>query len=308
MRQTATFQAAKPTGAVRLRSVLGRDFPSGFVFVLPLLLFIGGLIAYPTLYGVYLSLTDKIAGRPEQFVGLDNYVALWRDRLYRQAVVTTLSYTFLAIVFKLLVGLGLALLLNQRIPYRNALTGVILLPWVAPPVVVAYVWNWLYEPTFGAFNYLIVHVLGLSDQGVLWLADPQLAMASVVGTTVWRGFPFFAVMILAGLKGIPQELYEAAAVDGAGRWGRFTSVTLPGIQGVLMIAVLLQTIFTFNDFTIIYNLTQGGPAGATRVYSILTYEVAFRSLQLGKGVAISLTMAPVILLIVAYLARRMRRI
>jgi multiple sugar transport system permease protein len=293
---------------MRARSVLGRDFTTGFIFVLPLLIFILGLIAYPTAYGLYLSLTNKIAGRPEQFVGIDNFVSLWQDRLYRQAVVTTLYYTFLAIVVKLLVGMGLALLLNQRIPYRNALTGVILLPWVAPPVVVSYVWSWLYEPTFGALNYLIVYVLHLSNQGVLWLADPKLAMASVIATTVWRGFPIFTVMILAGLKGIAPELYEAAAVDGAGRWQRFASITLPGIQEVLLVVVLLQTIFTFNDFTIIYNLTQGGPAGATRVYSILTYEVAFRSLQLGRGVAISLTMAPVILLIVIYLARRMRRV
>ena len=118
-------------------------------------------------------------------------------------------------MFKLLVGMG-ALLLNQRIPYRNALTGVILLPWVAPPVVVAYVWNWLYEPTFGAFNYLIVHVLGLSNQGVLWLADPQLAMASVVGTTVWRGFPIFTVMILAGRKGSRRSSTRPLRSTGPG--------------------------------------------------------------------------------------------
>jgi multiple sugar transport system permease protein len=288
------------------RSVLGRDFVSGYLFVLPVLVFILGLIAYPTLYGVYISMTSKIAGRPEQFIGLDNYVSLWQDRVFRQSVTTTLWYTFLSIVFKLAVGLGLALLLNQRIAARNVLTGIILLPWVAPPVVVAHIWNWLYEPTFGALNYILVY--GLNINGLLWTADPNLAMPSVILATVWRGFPFFAVMLLAGLKSIPNELYEASAVDGANVFQRFRHVTLPGLQAVLLVVVLLQTIFTFNDFTIIYNMTQGGPAGITRVYSILTYEVAFRSLQLGKGVAISLTMAPIMIVIVAILARRMRRI
>lgn len=305
---TITHPAQQGAGRTGLQAILGRDFAVAFLFVLPVIIFIFGLIAYPTVYGVYLSMTSKIAGRPEIFVGLDNYVSLWQDRQYRQAVVTTLVYTALSVGVKLLVGLGLALILNQRIAARNVLTGIILLPWVAPPVVVAHIWNWLYEPTFGAFNYLIVYVLGLSTTGVLWLADPNLAMGSVIGATVWRGFPFFAVMLLAGLKSIPQELYEAAAVDGASVFQRFRHVTLPGLQSVLLVVVLLQTIFTFNDFTIIYNLTQGGPAGVTRVYSILTYEVAFRSLQLGKGVAISLTMAPIIIVIVAFLARRMRRI
>lgn len=303
-----TTRPASVTAAGRSgwRHFLGRDFLTGYTFLLPVLIFVLGLIAYPTVYGIYISMTNKIIGRPEMFVGLDNYIALWQDRIFRQAVTTTLYYTFLSVVTKLLIGLGLALLLNQRIAFRNVLTGIILLPWVAPPVVVAYIWNWLYEPTFGALNYILVYVFNIN--GVLWLADPNLAMPSVIGATVWRGFPFFTVMLLAGLKSIPPELYEAASVDGANVWQRFRHVTLPGLEGVLFIVVLLQTIFTFNDFTIIYNMTQGGPAGVTRVYSILTYEVAFRSLQLGKGVAISLTMAPIVIVIVALLARRMRRI
>jgi multiple sugar transport system permease protein len=309
--ETAMASISRPAGSTdtappRWRALLGRDFFTGYLFVLPVLLFILGLIAYPTVYGIYISMTSKIIGRPEQFVGLDNYISLWEDRFFRQAVATTLYYTFLSIVFKLGLGMGLALLLNQRIAARNVLTGIILLPWVAPPVVVAHIWNWMYEPTFGALNYILVFGLGIN--GVLWLADPNLAMPSVIAATVWRGFPFFAVMLLAGLKGIPNELYEAAAVDGANILQRFRHVTLPGLQAVLLVVILLQTIFTFNDFTIIYNMTQGGPAGITRVYSLLTYEVAFRSLQIGKGVAISLTMAPVIVVIVAILARRMRRI
>jgi multiple sugar transport system permease protein len=303
-----TTHPAPVTAAERSgwRRFAGRDFVIGYLFVLPVLIFIVGLIAYPTVYGVYISMTNKIAGRPEEFIGLENYIDLWQDRIYRQAVTTTLYYTFLAIVTKLGVGLGLALLLNQRIPFRNVLTGIILLPWVAPPVVVAHIWNWLYEPTFGAFNYILVYLLNIN--GVLWLADPNLAMGSVIAATVWRGFPFFTVMLLAGLKGIPPEMYEAASVDGANVWQRFRHITLPGLESVLYIVVLLQTIFTFNDFTIIYNMTQGGPAGVTRVYSILTYETAFRSLQLGRGVAISLTMAPIVIVIVIMLARRMRRV
>ena len=308
MAQTAAAPAAQPRSlSVVLKQYLGRDWSIGIPFILPTVLLCIGLIGYPVVYALYLSLTTKIAGRPEQFVGLQNYISLWSDSNYRQAVWVTIYYTAISIFFKFCIGLGLALLLNMQLPARNVLTGLILLPWIAPPVVTALAWRWILEPTFGAFNYLIVYVFHISGKGVDWFGVPGLAMTSLIMTVVWRGFPFFAVMILAGLKAINQEMYEAASVDGAGVYQRFQYITVPGIRNVALVVILLATIWTFNDFTIAYNLTQGGPAGATRLYSILTYEVAFKSLQLGRGVAISATMLPVLAVLVVILVRYMRR-
>jgi multiple sugar transport system permease protein len=160
---------------------------------------------------------------------------------------------------------------------------------------------------FGAFGYIVVHVLQLQKEAPTLLSNPSTAMIAVIATVVWRGFPFFAVMLLSGLKGINQELYEAAAVDGADVFRRFRHDTLPGIRNVTIVVTLLATIWTFNDFTIVWNLTQGGPAGATELYSILTYKIAFKSLMLGKGVAVSATMMPVLIVIVIVLVRYMRR-
>jgi multiple sugar transport system permease protein len=308
MAQTAASSPARRTSLnVTLRRYLGRDWSIGIPFILPTVLLCIGLIGYPVIYALYLSLTTKIAGRPEQFIGFANYISLWNDSNYRAAVWVTVYYTIISVFFKFCIGMGLALLLNTHLPARNVLTGLILLPWIAPPVVTALTWRWILEPSFGAFNYLIVNVLHVATKGVDWFGISQNAMAALLMTVIWRGFPFFAVMLLAGLKAINQEMYEAAAVDGAGVVQRFMYITLPGLRNVALVVVLLATIWTFNDFTIAWNLNQGGPAGATTLYSILTYQVAFRSLQLGKGVAISATMLPILIVLVIVLVRYMRR-
>jgi multiple sugar transport system permease protein len=292
---------------VRLRRTLGPDWTIGIPFVLPVVILCVGLIGYPVVFAFYLSLTTKVAGMPERFIGFDNYVSLWNDASYRSSVLITVLYTVTSVAFKFCIGMGLALLLNMKLRFRDGLTGLVLLPWIAPPVVTALVWQWLFEPTFGAFNYILVHVLRISQMGLPWLSEPTYARAAVIITVVWRGFPLFAVMLLAGLKAINQEMYEAAAVDGADALRRFWYITLPGLRNVALVVTLLATIWTFNDFTIVWNLTQGGPFQSTELYSLLTYEVAFRSLQLGRGVAISATMVPVLVILVVILARYMRR-
>ena len=304
----AAVSPARPTTLSNtLRRYLGRDWTIGIPFILPTVLLCVGLIGYPVVYALYLSLTTKIAGRPEQFVGLQNYISLWSDSAYRTAVWVTVYYTVISVVLKFCIGIGARAAAEYAASGAECPDRPVLLPWIAPPVVTALTWRWLFEPTFGAFNYLIVDVFHIADKGLPWLARPELAMASVIMTVVWRGFPFFAVMLLAGLKAINQEMYEAASVDGAGAVQRFRYITLPGLRNVALVVVLLATIWTFNDFTIVWNLTQGGPAGATRLYSILTYETAFKSLQLGKGVAISATMLPVLAVLVVILVRYMRR-
>ena len=293
--------------AVKLRLMLGRDWTVGIPFVIPVVILCIGFVGYPVVFAMYLSFTTKIAGRPEEWVGFQNYISLWEDSNYRSAVWNTTYYTVVSVFFKFCVGIGLAMLLNMRLPARNIFTGLALLPWIAPPVVTALVWQWLYEPTFGAFNYMLVNVFHFAPKGLDFLGDRNFAMPAVIFTVIWRGFPFFAVMLLAGLKAINQELYEAASADGADALRRFWYITMPGLRNVSLVVVLLATIWTFNDFTIVWNLTQGGPAGSTELYSILTYKVAFRSLMLGKGVAISATMMPVLIVIVIVLARYMRR-
>jgi multiple sugar transport system permease protein len=307
MAQIVVSRAAPPSLHKRLKRILGPDYAIGIPFVFPIVVLCVGLIGYPVVYALYLSLTTKVAGMPEQFIGLGNYISLWNDAAYRHSVGVTVFYTVITVAIRFVVGLGLALLLNLKLPARNVLTGLVLLPWIAPPVVTALTWQWLFEPTFGAFNYLIVHVFQISEHGPPWLSDPTMAMGSVIMTVVWRGFPFFAVMLLAGLKAINQEMYEAAAVDGADAWRRFWFITLPGLRNVALVVTLLETIWTFNDFTIVWNLTQGGPFQATELYSLLTYEVAFRSLQIGRGVAISATMMPVMVVLVVILTRYMRK-
>jgi ABC-type sugar transport system permease subunit len=201
----------------------------------------------------------------------------------------------------------MAVVLTSPIRWRSFWTGVLLIPWVAPTVVSALNFLWIFDGSLGVLNYLLVRVLGLLPQGVGWLSEPGTAMASVVAVNVWRGFPFFGISFLAGMKGIPAELYEAAAVDGASVLQRFRHVTLPGIRNIMIIVVLLSTIWTFNDFQIVYILTKGGPGGTTMVMPVLTYETAFGAQRLGEAIAVALYLLPALAVTIMVLARYMRQ-
>jgi ABC-type sugar transport system permease subunit len=203
--------------------------------------------------------------------------------------------------------MAMALVLNARIRFRSFWTGVLLIPWVAPTVVSALNFLWIYDYSLGVLNYILVRVTGLLPQGVGWLSEPGTAMASVIAVNVWRGFPFFGISFLAGLKSVPAELYEAAAVDGAGALGRFRHVTLPGLKNIIIIVMLLSTIWTFNDFQIVYILTRGGPGGATQVLPVFTYEMAFGAQRLGEAIAVALYMLPAMAAVIIVLSRYMRR-
>src|SRR6266446_6183075 len=200
--------------------------------------------------------------------------------------------------------MGMALVLTSKIRFRSFWTGVLLIPWVAPTVVSALNFLWIYDYSLGVLNYLLVHVFGVLSHGVGWLSEPGTAMSSVIGVNVWRGFPFFGISFLAGMKAIPGELYEAAAVDGATALRRFRHVTLPGIRNIVL---LLSTIWTFNDFAIIYILTKGGPGGATMVLPVLTYEIAFGAQRLGEAIAVALYMLPPLAFVIIVLSNYMRK-
>ena len=286
---------------------LGPDYRLGFLFVLPIVVLVLALVAYPFGYAVYLSMTRKYVGLPPVFVGLENYVKLTGDGFFRRAVQNSFVFTFGSVAVKLVLGMGMALLLNSRVRFRSFWTGVLLIPWVAPTVVSALNFLWIFDYSLGVLNYLLVRVFHLLPQGVGWLSEPGTAMASVIGVNIWRGFPFFGISFLAGLKAIPAELYEAAAVDGAGALQRFRHVTLPGLKNILIIVVLLSTIWTFNDFQIVYILTKGGPGGTTQVLPVFTYEMAFGAQRLGEAIAVALYMLPAMAAVIIVLARYMRR-
>jgi len=292
----------------RLRLALGRDWKVALLFVLPLVVLMVGLILWPFINAILMSFTVRSAvTRSDVFVGLDNYIRLFRDADFLDAVNNTIKFTVISVAAKLVVGMIIALTLNSsRLPFRHVLTGLILLPWIVPEVVTAMAWRSIYDPIFGGLNP-ILQGLGLIDRRVGWLSESALAMPSVIAVNVWKGIPFFTMLLLAGLKAIDKEQYEAAEVDGATTLDRFRHVTLPGLRYVIAVTVLLSTISTFNTFGLVYLMTGGGPGGATRLFSVLAYERAIIGLRFGPGAAVALSMAPFLAVFILVLARFMRQ-
>jgi ABC-type sugar transport system permease subunit len=292
---------------VGLERWLGPDYRMGYLFLAPMAAAVLALVAYPFCYAIYLSMTHKLVGMPPIFVGLENYVRLAEDGFFHRAVYNSFLFTFGSVFFKLLLGVGMALVLTSAVRWRAFWTGILLIPWVAPTVVSALNFLWIFDGSLGVLNYLLVKVFRILPQGVGWLSEAGTAMASVIAVNVWRGFPFFGISFLAGMKAIPAELYEAAAVDGASAVQRFRHVTLPGLKNILIIVVLLSTIWTFNDFGIVYILTKGGPGGTTMVMPVLAYETAFGAQRLGEAIAVALYLLPALALTIVVLARYMRK-
>jgi ABC-type sugar transport system permease subunit len=286
---------------------LGPDYRLGYLFVGPIVVLVLALVAYPFCYAIYLSMTHKLVGLPPVFVGFENYIRLATDGFFQRAVVNSFVFTFGSVAVKLVLGMVMALVLTSRIRWRSFWTGVLLIPWVAPTVVSALNFLWIFDGSLGVLNYLLVRVFRILPQGVGWLSEPGTAMASVIAVNIWRGFPFFGISFLAGMKAIPADLYEAAAVDGAGALQRFRHVTVPGLKNIVIIVMLLSTIWTFNDFQIIYILTKGGPGGTTMVMPVFTYETAFGAQRLGEAIAVALYLLPALAVTIMVLARYMRK-
>ncbi|SDF41068.1 multiple sugar transport system permease protein [Lentzea fradiae] len=295
--------------------VLGRDWRLAAVFIGPTLLLVAGLILFPIVSSVFTSTTER-HGAETVFVGLDNYTALIGDTLFHKGVLNSFVFTAYAEIFKVVLGLIAALMLHHMRRGRAVIAGVILLPWVVPTVVTAFTWRSLFDPIFGSVNVLLTDsgigpalaAVGLVDRWPAeWLSDPALAMPSVILVNVWKGIPFFTVTFLAGLKAIDSALYEAAIVDGATPWQRFVHITLPGLRNIMIVTVLLSSIWTFNNFDLIWLLTQGGPGDATAPYVMVAYSKAIQQLQLGAGAAVTLVMLPVVAILVVILVRMMRR-
>jgi multiple sugar transport system permease protein len=293
---------------------LGRDWKLAAVFMAPTALLIGVLILVPIVDSILTSTTER-HGAETVFVGLDNYAALVDDRQFHTGVLNSFVFTAYAEIFKVVLGLIAALMLHHMKRGRAVLAGILLLPWVVPTVVTAFSWRSLFDPIFGSVNTLLtssgigpllagVNLVDTWPAG--WLSDASLAMPSVILVNVWKGIPFFTVTFLAGLKAIDSGLHEAAMVDGASPWQRFIHVTLPGLRHVMIVTVLLSSIWTFNNFDLIWLLTQGGPGDATAPYVLVAYSKAIQQLQFGAGAAVTLVMVPLIAILVVVLVRMMR--
>jgi multiple sugar transport system permease protein len=289
-----------------VRRWLDQEQTLAWLLVGPLVLLLLGLVAYPFGMAVQFALSDRTLAEPGRFVGLANVWNLWENQIYRQTLWNTIVYTIGATILKLGAGLGLALVLNERLPLKRLVRSAVLLPWIVPTVLSAMAWLWLLTPNFSVLNWILVHT-GVSQRGLPWLTSPSLAMFSVILVNTWRGIPFFAITLLAGLQTIPGELYEASAIDGAGTWRRFRYVTLPLLQPILLITLVLSVIWTFSDFQVVYGLTQGGPMNSTHVLATLSYQVGLASGNIGEGAAISLTMLPLLLVLIIWQIRHLRR-
>jgi len=306
MNQLVRPSTLNPQPSTRIAAWLDREDVLGYLLVAPVVVIVVGFLAYPFYLALSTSLTDKVIGGEPHFVGFKNYETIWQNGVFRQAIRNTIVFTLGSIAIKLPLGFVLALVLNERIRFRKAFRSAVLLPWIVPAVLSAMAWLWMFNGNFSVLNYIIVH-LGLG-RGVRWVTDPNVAMFSVTLVNAWRGVPFYGITLLAGMQAIPSELYEATAIDGAGRLQRFRHVTLPLVMPILVITLLLSTIATVSDFNVIYSLTGGGPFNSTQVLATYSYATALGAGRMGEGAAISLTMFPVLLALlvleVRYLTRR----
>ena len=288
------------------RPVLEREGDLGLVLMLPGALLLLVFMAYPFFLGLWLSLTDSTIGHAGRFLGLRNFTGLLSDSIFRQTAQNTFVYALVTVPFKLVLGLGLALVLNTAIPFRNAIRAGVLMPFIVPTALSSLGWLMLFDPIFSPFSWTLRH-WGLIARNINFLGTPLLAIVSVMIANIWRGTPFFGITILAGLQAVPAELHDAAAIDGAGAWQRFRNVTLPVILGVILVSTLFSIIMTFADFQLIYVLTKGGPANETHIFGTYAYQVGLSATQIGQGAAIALYMFPILAVLAGLLLYYLRR-
>ena len=266
----------------------------GAWFMLPAAAFLILFLAYPLGLGVWLSLTDTKIGRSGVFIGTENYEWLWDDSIFWLSVFNTLLYTIVASAIKFAVGLYLALLLNENLPFKAILRALVLIPFIVPTVLSAIAFWWIYDSQFSIVSWTLRH-LGLIASNIDFLGDTWNARWSVIFANIWRGVPFVAITLLAGLQTVSPSLYEAATIDGASAWQRFRYITYPLLTPIIAVVMTFSVLFTFTDFQLIWVLTRGGPVNATHLMATLSYQRAIIAGQLGEGAAISTAMIPFLL-------------
>jgi multiple sugar transport system permease protein len=292
----------------RWRNWSNQESVLGPALVAPAVLILVTLIAYPFVVAIWLSLTDRVIARSEtgNFIGLANFARLVNDSIFQRTTVNTFNYALVSVFFKLALGMVLALILDEIRFLKNFFRGIVLLPWIVPTSLSALVWLWMFDPQYSVLNWILLH-LGILHEKVIWLGTPATAMFSIQLVNIWRGIPFFAISLLAGMQSIPQELHEAAEIDGANYWRRFWNVTFPLLMPVTIVVTLFSTVQTFADFQIVYVLTRGGPINSTHLFATLAYQTAILAGRLGEGAAVSLFMFPILVICVILQLRYLQK-
>ncbi|SEN75214.1 carbohydrate ABC transporter membrane protein 1, CUT1 family [Paracoccus alcaliphilus] len=263
------------------------------------------IVFFPMIQTAWMSLHNYVLFRPKNFdwVGLQNYFNIFQDEVFWISLRHTILWIAITVPAQALLGLATALLLNQKFPWRPLARALIIIPWALPSVVIALMWVWIYDSNYGILNDLLLRV-GILETSIPWLANPDTALYAIILTLTWQGFPFFAVMILAGLQSIPQSYYEAASLDGATPWRQFWHITLPGISGVLFTAILLRTIWVANSMDVIFVMTGGGPGYSTYTLPLYSFLEARTNLNFGYGSALAMTFTLMLLgIVILYLKR-----
>ena len=262
--------------------------------MLPAAGFLVLFLAYPLGLGVWMSFTDTRIGRPGVFIGIENYEWLLDDLIFWLSVFNTLLYTIVASVFKFAIGLYLAILLNENLPFKSLIRAAVLIPFIVPTVLSALAFWWIFDSQFSIISWSLKHI-GVIDHNINFLGDANWARFSVIFANIWRGIPFVAITLLAGLQTVSPSLYEAATIDGATRWQMFRRITFPLLTPIIAVVMTFSVLFTFTDFQLIWAMTRGGPVNATHLMATLSYQRAIISGFLGEGAAISTAMIPFLL-------------
>jgi multiple sugar transport system permease protein len=285
-----------------MKALLGKSQLSGYLFILPSVITLMVLVTYPLVYGGYISFFNTNLVNKWDFVGLVHYYEIFRNLEFLNTIFLTLKFTLLTVGGHLIIGLVLAILLNRKLPGQTLFRAILILPWLLPEVVVAVLWKWLFNPMYGLINYYLFK-LQLVSEPVSWLSNVSVAFGAVVLVCIWKGFPMLMLMILAGLQTISEDLYEAAKIDGCTGLQSFRYITIPSLLPVLLVSLILDTVWWFKHFTMIWLLTQGGPANQSNIVSIDIYKSAFEYFDFGRAAA----MAVIVLIVcslIGYLYRR----
>jgi multiple sugar transport system permease protein len=304
----STLAPSAPNDLAQVRPLRSRLMP--YALLAPAVVVTLFIVFFPMVQALVTSFYDVVLWKPNanRFVGFGNYIKLLRDPVFWTSLGHTAIWIGLTVPLQMGLGLVAALLLNRDFPWRGLARALVIIPWALPSVVIALMWRWIYDPTTGVLNDILLY-LSIIHSTVPWLADPQLALYAVIATLTWQGFPFFAVMILAGLQGIPQSQYEAASIDGASSWRQFIHITLPGIAPVLATAGLLRIIWVANSMDVIFVMTGGGPGYATHTLPLYAFIKARQNLDFGYGTAIAVTFTILLgAVVAAYIVRTLREV
>lgn len=302
-----TVEASAQAQAVRRRPRRGLAALEPWLYLLPIMILVATFVVFPILRSVWLSVNQvSLLGGVGDFVGGENFLAIFSNPRFGHFALVTLTWTFGAVSLQFTFGMIGALLLNNRFPLRGVVRGLVMIPWATPSVLVALIWMWLLDPNHGLLNRIVLG-LGLADQPVQWLSDPDTALPSLIMVDVWQGIPFFAVMLLAALQSVPRDIVEAARVDGCGPSAVFRHVVVPHIMPTVLVTLLLRIIWTANYVDLAFILTGGGPAEATTTIALQSYLTAYKAGDFGVGSAYAMVQAGFLMIFVVIYVRLSRR-